>query len=107
MEMISRHFLDFHIAGFNYWDGLEFVQELKAGDKLELKAEEENPFDPRAVALCLRGKKIGYVPREYNGTLSQMLHFGHDIFEASISQIDLEKHPERQIRVVIRLKDAR
>ncbi|MCL2825875.1 MAG: HIRAN domain-containing protein [Eggerthellaceae bacterium] len=107
MEKHTRHFLDFHIAGFAYWDGIELIQQLKVGDSLDLVYEDENPFDPHAVALYREGKKIGYVPQANNAQLFQLLYFGHDIFEATISQIDLEAHPERQLRAVVRLKDAR
>lgn len=37
-----------------------------------------------------------------------MLFYGHsDIFEAKIQATNLDNHPERQFRVVVRVKDVR
>ncbi|MCL1847724.1 MAG: HIRAN domain-containing protein [Coriobacteriia bacterium] len=98
--------MDFCIAGFTYWDGAFVLQKMQVGDKLDLQPEEDNPYDPKAVALCYQGIKVGYVPREKNAQISQLLFFGQNPFEAVIAQIDPEAHPERQVRVIIRVKDA-
>jgi len=103
----SKYFMDFCVAGFTYWDGIFVVQKIKVGDKVELQPEPENPFDPNAVALYYQGSKIGFIPRRCNAQISQLLNFGQSPFEAFISQIDPEEHPERQVRIVIRVKDAR
>lgn len=104
----SRHYLDFHIAGFTYWDGLDVMDEMKLGTPVDLKLESDNPYDPNAVALYVKGKKIGFVPGEYNSELSKMMYFGHgDIFEAFINAVHPDKHPERQFRVVVKIKDNR
>lgn len=51
---------------------------------------------------------MGYVPSGKNDRLSQMLYFGYgDIFEARIQYANMESHPERQFRVVVKLKDGR
>ena len=102
----SRHFADFHIAGFTYWDGIEVLEDLKVGNKLDLRSEAENPYDPEAVAIFYENRKLGYIPKASNAQISQILYFGNNIFEAFICQIDLEKHPERQVRVVVKLIDA-
>lgn len=47
----SRVLLSFHIAGFQYADGALVLGDLKAGDKLTLCAERDNPHDPEAVAI--------------------------------------------------------
>jgi len=107
MDKRSKHVMDFCVAGFTYWDGPEVVQQMKVGDKVELKLEDDNPYDPEAVALYYDGRKIGFIPQEKNSEVHQLLYFGHDIFEASICQLDFEAHPERQVRAAIRLKDAR
>jgi len=106
MYIPSRHFADFHLAGFAYWDGVEVFNDLKVGSRLELRPESDNPYDPEAVAIFYENKKLGYIPRASNAQISQLLHFDNNIFEAFICQIDLDKHPERQIRVVVKLIDA-
>ena len=103
----SRHFINFCIAGFTFCEGAEVLGNLKVGSKLELQLELDNPFDPDAVALYFEGKKLGYIPQAKNSQVKQLLFFGHDVFETSVSQIDPVQHPERQVRVVIKLIDAR
>lgn len=107
MYQRSRHIVDFCIAGFRYWDGAEVAGELQIGDSLELLLEAGNPFDEYAVALLFRDKKVGYIPRAINESISQMLYFGHHIYEAVISQIDLTADPSRQVRVAVKVKDLR
>lgn len=104
----SRLHQSFHIAGFQYWDGASVLSELAAGRKLELRAEPDNPADEEAVAIFHDGTKLGYVPSELNGVVSQLLYFGHtDVFEAVVQQVAPERSPWHQVRVGIFVKDAR
>lgn len=104
----SRHFMDFHVAGFAYYDGLEVIGKLKLGKVVDLVVEPDNPHDPEAVAIYYRGTKLGYVPQGKNTLLSTFLYFGHEnLFEARIQAVNLESHPERQFRVVVKVKDMR
>jgi hypothetical protein len=108
MYIPSRHFVDFHIAGFTYWDGLEVVKQLEVGTELILRGEPENPYDSEAVAIYHGDIKIGYVPKDRNSQISQLLFYGYsDLFETKISQIDPETHPEKQYRVVVKIRDKR
>ena len=45
-ETKKVHLMNFHIAGFSYWDGCEAFENLKIGTKLQLEREEDNKFDP-------------------------------------------------------------
>ena len=65
-----RVLLSFHIAGFQYADGALVLGDLKAGDKLTLCAERDNPHDPEAVAIYYGNTKLGYVPGNEVGPLS-------------------------------------
>ncbi|WP_071130296.1 HIRAN domain-containing protein [Enterococcus timonensis] len=104
----SRYLLDFHLAGFAYWDGTKVANELEIGSPLQLQIETSNPFDQEAVAIYFHDKKIGYVPAQKNSWLFSLLFFGYGEFlEAEIQSVDLHQHPERQFRVVVRLKDHR
>ena len=69
MIVNDRHFSDFHIAGFTYYDGVDVFEKLKIGKELLLKAEPENRYDPEAVAIYYQDKKIGFVPRSENGVI--------------------------------------
>lgn len=104
----GRHIIDFHLAGFAYYDGLDVIEELILGQVVQLVKEEGNPHDADAVAIFYNDVKIGYVPANSNHLLAQLLYYGHgDILEAQIQTADLTSHPERQFRVVVKLKDVR
>lgn len=104
----SRHLMDFHIAGFGYYDGLDVIDELALGVRVDLVVEPDNPYDPEAIAIYYHDKKIGYVPKDRNSLISKFLFFGHsEIFEARIQYASKEQHPERQFRVVLKIRDAR
>jgi len=101
----SRTLMDCHVAGFAHYDGIDVIEALKIGTTVTLEAEPDNPYDPDAVCILYDGIKLGYVPRAKNGFISKLLGFGYgNILEAKIVSRDLEEHPERQFRVVIRLK---
>lgn len=104
----SRYFMDFHIAGFAYYDGLDVIAQLKLGQSVTLVGEPDNPHDPDAVAIYYQDKKLGYIPAAKNEMFSTFLYFGHeDLFEARIQMAQLDQHPERQFRVVVRVRDRR
>ena len=49
--------------------------------------------------------KLGFVPRDENELLHKFLNLGYsDLFEVKINQIMPEAHPEKQIRVVVRIR---
>ena len=90
----SRVLLSFHIAGFQYADGALVLGDLKAGDKLTLRAERDNPHDPEAVAIYYGNTKLGYVPGNEVGPLSLMMYYGHeDVFEARVQQVAPRAQP--------------
>lgn len=103
----SRNLCDFHLAGFSYYDGLDVIDELVLGKKVNLIVETDNTYDPEAVAIYYKNKKLGYVPKDKNSLISKFLYFGHNIFEARIQYKNEESHPERQFRVVVKIKDNR
>ena len=103
-----RHIVDFHVAGFAYYDGLDVINELSLGQAVTLVVETDNPYDNEAVAIYYKDKKLGYVPKEKNSFLSTLLYYGYgDILEARIQYVNVENHPERQFRVVVKIKDNR
>jgi hypothetical protein len=105
--MNNRHFADFHIAGFTYYNGVDVFENLKIGTPLLLMAEPENRYDPEAVAIYYQETKLGFVPRTDNKVIRQFLDLGYtELFEVKISQITPDTHPEKQVRVVVRIKDS-
>ncbi|MCL2882470.1 MAG: HIRAN domain-containing protein [Coriobacteriia bacterium] len=104
----SRNIVSCHLSGFAYYEGMEVFKELEVGTPLELAAEPDNPYDSASVRVGYQGKKIGYIPQAHNDIISQLLVFGHgDIVEAQVNRITPDAAPERQIGIVVRVKDAR
>ena len=104
--MNDRHFSTFHIAGFTYYNGVDVFENLKIGKELLLKAEPENPFDPNAVAIYYEKEKLGFIPKDENELIRKFLNLGHtELFEVKINQVSPDAYPEKQIRVVVRIKE--
>ena len=81
---------------------------MKVGKPLKLVREEGNKFDPYAVAIYYEGYKLGFVPRSDNQLICQFIDLGYtDIFDARVQRISPDAHPEKQIGVVVFLKDAK
>lgn len=102
------HLANFHIAGFGYWEGCEAFNELKIGSLLDLVREEDNKFDPYAVAIYYGDFKLGYVPRSENHDISKFLDMGlDDIYETRITRITPDVHPEQQVEVIVYVKNQK
>jgi hypothetical protein len=60
------------------------------------------------VSIYYGDTKLGYVPKNSNRFLSDILYFGHgDIVNAKISQHSPEEHSEHQFRIAVKIKDSR
>jgi hypothetical protein len=106
--MSYRHFANFSIAGFSYYDGVDVFQELKIGSELRLVAEPDNRFDPYAVVIYYKDTKLGYIPRDENKIISQFLNLGYtDLFEIKINRVSPATHPEKQIGVQVRIREKK
>lgn len=101
--MKREHLAHFSLAGFTYYDGVICYNELAIGTLLKLVLEENNSFDPRAVAIYFNEYKLGYIPRSDNRIFYKLLKVGFSGFEARIQFLDGSEHPEQQIGVVVHL----
>ena len=102
----SRNITTFHIAGFKNYDGALVLDKLKAGKKLKMVPERDNPHDPEAIQLYYKGTKLGYIPSEDNGLVSVLDFYGHkNVVEARIIQVDPERSPWHQVRVGLYITD--
>ena len=100
-----RHLLNCDIAGFTYWDGCMALESLKIGTQLQLVREEDNKFDPYAIAVYYQDMKLGFIPRGENHDLSKFLEMGYeDLFEVRVNKLDLDEHPEAQVGIIVYLK---
>ena len=98
------HLTNFNIAGFGYWEGCEVLEELHIGTRLELVREEDNKFDPYAVAIYYDDHKLGFIPRGSNHDISKYLDMGlTSIYEIRITRITPDVHPEQQVEVIVNI----
>lgn len=91
-----------NVAGFEYHEGLEVRDQIRAGDELDVVREPENPFDWYAVALYWKGRQIGYVPRDENRHLSRMLREGLRLV-ATVTEVRPEAETWEAVRVDVSL----
>jgi hypothetical protein len=106
-KSIDRHFGNFFVAGFTYWEGCIALDELKIGTQLRLEREPDNRFDPQAVAIYYGDYKLGYVPREENRVVCKLMDLGYaDIFDLRVQRISCDAHPEKQLGVVLFINEA-
>jgi hypothetical protein len=104
--MTDRHFVNCHIAGFSYYDGIDVFYELKIGSELKLKIESENKFDVYAVSIYFHDVKLGYIPRTENKLIFKFLQLGYEnLFETRINRITPDTSPENQIGISIRIRE--
>jgi len=83
------------LAGFRHYDGSRVLRELKAGDRLELVREHQNPYDASAVRVEWQGVKLGYVPRRDNAAVARQLDHGVAL-EARLA--DVRENRNRSVR---------
>jgi len=100
-----RHFSDFCIAGFSYWDGCLAFKDLEIGTELALQREPDNKFDPYAVAVYYNDLKLGFIPRGHNHEISKFLDMGYTgLFEVRINRKNKTENPEQQIGVIVYIR---
>jgi len=95
------YYKSMHIAGFKYYEGAFIFSELEIGKCLEMVADPTNQYDDNAVKLHFKGKKIGFVPRNKNYSISKMLLAGHNVFKAVVQQLSQHEDPNKQVLVGI------
>lgn len=108
MYEFSTHIDDFYIAGFKFGEGADVLESLKPGTPLVLALEQDNPYDPNAVAILWSGRRLGYIPAEKNALVSQLLRFGHvDVIGCKVLRVDAAAPTYKQVQVKLYMIDAR
>ena len=87
---------DSPLAGFRHAEAADAWPELRVGDELSLVREPDNAFDPNAVRVEWRGRKLGYVPRRDNAALAWALDRGETL-RARVSKREWSPNPARRI----------
>ena len=93
------------VAGFQYHEGEAVWPLLATGASLALVREATNAYDPRAVRVDWRGRKLGYVPRVDNAAVSHLLDTGHAL-DAEIVELCESPDPWDRIAFAIFLSEA-
>ncbi|MBR7007504.1 MAG: HIRAN domain-containing protein [Ruminococcus sp.] len=102
--LVKEIFLfDTRVAGTTHIADKSVFDEIREGDKLSLRRE-ENKFDEKAIAILTQsGKKIGYVPETDNAVFSRLMDAGK-MLSAAINSIK-NKGDFRLISISIFLLD--
>jgi HIRAN domain len=90
------------VAGFQYHDGEKLWASLRIGDALTLAREADNVYDKRAVRVDWHGRKLGYVPRLDNASVSHLLDSGV-LLEIEIVSLRESYNPWDRIGLAVHL----
>ena len=101
---MSTYFLHCYLAGLQYYEVLEVWKKLEKGQTLELISEPDNRYDEHAVIVAYKGKKLGYLPRSQNQTVSKILQAGHDAYEARIQSLYTQNPMYERIEICLKVK---
>ena len=97
------HLFDSYVAGTTYLSDESVLDEIKAGDKLSLKRE-DNKFDENAILIFTENnKKLGYVPAKDNLVFARLMDAGK-LLTAKITKIEM-RGDFHQISIGIYLVD--
>ncbi len=88
------------VAGFQYHQGGTLWPSLQVGAALDLVREPDNAYDPRAVRVEWRGRKLGYLPRLDNAAASQLLDRGQAL-RAEILRLRDSHNPWERVEFAV------
>ena len=88
------------LAGFQHYEGERLWPKMHSGDRLKLRHVPSNPYDNRAVEIRWNGNMIGYLPRQENIAISQMLYRGEMLYGVLAEKYETDNLWER-IRVEV------
>jgi hypothetical protein len=89
------------VASFYYCQGEQVWDRLRTGHALTLVRDPDNPHDSRAVKLLWRNYLLGFLPKNENAVVSQLLDGGVRLL-ASISKLQESLAPCDRVQVEIR-----
>ena len=86
------------LSGFRHHDGPQLWPALRTKELLTLEREPDNPYDPNAVLLRWRGRKLGYLPRGENLVAARLLDRNRNL-SARISALRPDTDRNARIRL--------
>ncbi len=89
IKPISRSLLvlDSRIAGFAYYEGSQWITQIKPADPLTFRREPTNTHDHRAIEIFWNERKLGYVPRSHNRALYKLMDAG-EMVVGEVKRVD-------------------
>lgn len=88
------------VAGFQFYEGDLLWNSLRPNDTLQLVPEPENPHDNQAVKVMWNDTQLGYVPRQDNTAISQMLNLRQPLV-ARIGELQESSDPWERVTMKI------
>lgn len=92
-----------NIAGFPYYDGPENLSKINLEDPLVLQREKTNIQDFYAIEVFWKGYKLGYLPRQHNKIVANMMDAGVKPI-ANVRYINMEGSDWNRIYLKLELK---
>ncbi|HKA44017.1 MAG TPA: HIRAN domain-containing protein [Burkholderiales bacterium] len=84
------------VAGLRHYEAREVWHDISVGDRIKLVREPDNPYDPNAICIEWRGRKLGYLPRRDNAAVARQIDRGETL-EARVS--GLKENRNRSVRL--------
>lgn len=95
------YLLQFFVAGFRFYKGMDLLDLMNEGDQLELVREPNNKYDDCAIALHWNNEKIGFIPRDENALLSRLIDAQALEFVAEIIHLNKKVQPWENVNVAV------
>ncbi len=89
------------LAGFQYHDAATVWNEMKEGDRLQLRREPDNPHDARAIRVEWQGHLLGYLPRAENRAVAAAMDRQEGRIEARIARLREHTNPWQRVLVEV------
>jgi len=90
----------FSIAGFQFYQGRDIIRQIKPGDELFIKAEPDNDYDQYAVEIYYKNNKLGYIPKNENKTIRNILHSDVKLY-ATVDKVNAGKRAWDAVQVSV------
>jgi hypothetical protein len=87
------------VAGFRYHQAPALFEQLRPGDALTLKREQDNPYDRQAIQVLWQGQLLGYVPRSNNQALAWALDQNPQRTDQLIDPLNTDRHFRLSARI--------
>lgn len=105
---------EFYVAGVQFHNSSQVINDLKVGDILELNPDPENKFDSNAVEIIygfetsesLENVMLGFVPKKFSAEISAAIEISN-ISEnemnvtCKITEVTPSNKPWERIKVII------